>query len=432
MHRFLIGCIFLFSLHVICGKYDRSNDLFDYYAGNPQGLSVFSFLNAVLSPISLPSSLHIIYVGDCADFLSEDLLPSWSIALISYQCLVNDEDIDTCRYSLQADDRDLDFVRDSNCVKAISQSQIFYVSPSSSSFGHSVVNILLIPFHCGCHDVLHPFRITMLLFNDSLRSLGSLPVLIFAFNCDSSNTISLLATSIEAELRSQSTHPNNAASWLMLSGHCDWNFGNFFSPESKLPEHGRTGNYGEHGIRDHSNVLAAVFDEPTLRLFSSSCISALAPKLTLVPPNGSVIYCDVPFHSQFIWYFNSQLQPHAKSNSADAGILDFRSPYLTNAPAFRLQFTQEIPTVTLSCSDILPSAPLMVPLEVNFESFSSDDVDGADGDNHKFLYTLATPCSLPFDQIPGHLRAALHDAAIFNWDESNGSNEPPVLQVCVY
>jgi hypothetical protein len=432
--RLLAAFILLLSLQIIFGKYDRTNDLFDFYASNPQGLRVFSFLKAVLSPISLPASLHIIYVGDCADIWSEDLL-AWSTVLLSYQCLINDEDIDTCRYSLQADDRDLDFVRDSNCANAISQSQTVHVSPLSSSLGQSAVNMLLIPFHCGCHDVLHPLRISMQILNDSLRRLGLLPALIYAFNCNVTSTMSLLASSIEASWRSQNTLPHFsdvAASWLMLSGHCDWKAGGFNLLESEVSEHDHNFDNGGYIKPGYHNVLATVFEPQTLRHFSPGCISALAPKLSFVPANGSVIYCDVPFHSQFIWFYNSELQLHAKINSADSGILDFKSPYLTTVSAFLLQRSQEIPKLVLPCSDIVPTAPLVVPLEANFELFSTNDVDVDYGYNYKLVYALATPCSLPLDQIPSHLRAALHDAAIFTWHESNGSTIPPVLQVSAY
>jgi hypothetical protein len=111
--RFLCVSIILLSLHNVGGKYDRTNDLHDFYASNPQGLPVFSVLKALMSPSPVPPSLHVVYVGDCADFADEDeRLRSLPKTVISYQCLHNDEDVDTCRYSLQADDRDLDFVRD--------------------------------------------------------------------------------------------------------------------------------------------------------------------------------------------------------------------------------------------------------------------------------------------------------------------------------
>jgi hypothetical protein len=422
--------MFLLLLNIIWGKYDRMNDLFDFYAGNPQGLPVFSFLNAVLSPTAFPSSFHIIYVGDCADILPEEWLKSWPMVFVSYQCLVNDEDVDTCRFSLQADDRDLDFVRDASCANAISQSQNFQVSPASRSPDQSAINILLIPLHCGCHDIFHLSRIAMQFLGNFQQRLGSLPALIFASNCDITSSISMLASSIEAKLRSPGAHPNHvdhAASWIMQSGHCDWNVRNFSSLESKLPEHDYAGNYSKHGIRGYQNVLATVFDPQTLRHLSSSCLSPLPPKVSLVPPNGSVIYCDVPFDLQFMWFHDSELQPQATSNHFDAGILHFSSPYLANEPSFRLQRSQGFATVLLLCSNILPDAPLMVHLEANFESFST--VDGVDGDTFTFLYTLATPCSMPVDLIPGHLAAALRDAAIFTWDESNGSSHPPVLQV---
>ena len=70
----------------------------------------------------------------------------------------------------------------------------------------------------------------------------------------------------------------------------------------------------------------------------------------------------------------------------------------------------------------------MVPLEANFESFSADD--DFDGINYSLLFTLATPCSMPPSHIPDHIRAALHDAAVFTWDETN-STQPPVLHVRV-
>jgi hypothetical protein len=68
----------------------------------------------------------------------------------------------------------------------------------------------------------------------------------------------------------------------------------------------------------------------------------------------------------------------------------------------------------------------LVHLEANFEVFSTND--DFDGENYNLLYTLATPCSMPPAQIPDHIRAALHDAAVFTWNETN-SIRPPILHV---
>ena len=447
--RSLFGCILLLSLHIVCGKYNRTNDLYDFYASNPQGVQVFSLLNAIMSPLLPPSSLHVIYVGDCADFVDE-AMEFWSMTVISYRCLTNDEDIDTCRYSLHADDRDLDFVRDvrrstlffihclsvtfeqASCVDAItSRSEVFNVSPSPNTPESSAIHIILIPVFCGCHDVIHLGNVAMLqLQNELQRSIfGVFPVLVFAFNCEIPSSVSLLSSRIDSQLRKNYpvlVQNDDAASWTMLFGHFGWAVKDFDVLESKLPAgSGHTENCREQGIQRHPNVLATVFDAQTLRFFSA--FSPFPPSLSLTPPNGSVIYCDVPFSLQFSWLHHSVLQPLASSHRFNAGILEFRSLYLTTEATFRLQLSQEVTAGMLRCSDILPHAPLLVPLEGHFESFST--VDDADGGDYQLFYTLATPCSLPNAQIPDQYRAALFDAAIFTWDESNDSSQPPELHV---
>lgn len=431
--RLLLRFIYLLSLQIVCSKYDRTNDLFDFYAGNPLGLRVFSVLKTVISPMppmQLPSSLHVIYAGDCADF-DEDMR-AWPISMFSYQCLRNDEDIDTCRYSLQADDRDLDFVRDTSCANAIiSRSEVVAVSSSSNAPDQGVTRILLIPFHCGCHDTLHPVRVAMQVLYEFERRHGAFPALIFAFNCDVPGSISLISSRIDAQLRRDLPFiADHASPWLMLSGHCDWAAQDLGILESNQPaKNHHTGNCSEQGIQSHPNALATIFDAQMLRLLSPCCMHAIEPKLSLSPSNGSVIYCDVPFPMKFSWLHHSELQPLAFSHRFNAGILEFRSRYLTTENTFRLQLSQETTTVLLKCSDVDPHAPLLVPLEVYFESFStSDDVDG---DKYKLSYTLATPCSMPLAHIPAQHLAALRDAAIFTWDESDGSTRPPpVLHVC--
>jgi hypothetical protein len=409
-----------------------------------------------MSPLPPPSSLHVIYVGDCADFV-DDAVQSWSVTAVSYRCLTNDEDIDTCRYSLHADDRDLDFVRDvrrssaffilclsvtfkqANCVDAMtSRSEVVNVSPSPNTPDSSAIRVLLIPVHCGCHDVMHLGNVAMLqLRNEFQRSIfGVFPVLVFAFNCEIPSSVSLLSSHIDSQLRKNYpsfVQNDDAAPWTILIGHCGWavkDVKDFDVLDSKLTAHGGglTENSSEQEIQRHPNVLATVFDAQTLRFFSPCCLSAPTPSLSLTPPNGSVIYCDVPFSLQFSWLHHSVLQPLASSHRFNAGILEFRSPYLTSQAVFRLQLSPEVTAGMLRCSDILPHAPLLVPLEGHFESFSTvDDVDGGD---YQLFYTLATPCSLPNAQIPDQYRAALFDAAIFTWDESNDKSETPKLHVC--
>jgi len=424
MHRFLHGWFFLISLHIISGKYDRTNDLFDFYAGSPQGLPVVAFLKAVFKTPSFPPSLHVIYVGDCADFVAEDVGQILMIGIVSYQCLLSDEDVDTCRYSLQADDRDLDFVRDGSCSRAIaSRSQVVEVSPSSNIPQQSATSILLIPFHCGCNDFLHPSRVIMQLLQD----LGSVALsgMVFGFNCKNPDFVSLLSDEIDAQLRIREPFfADHGAPWTMQIGHCDWTGSDLHSPNSKLPASPHTGNCSGKGS---PNVLVTVFDTQMLLRLSPCFMSAISPKVSLSPRNGSVIYCDTPFPFFSSWLHHSKLQPLEISHRFNAGTLEFRSPYLTWSPSVLLQFSQEGTTVLFKCSDILPSAPLLVHLEANFELFST--IDDLDGGNLTFLYTLATPCAMPYAQISDHYRTALHHAAIFTWDESN-SIQPPVLRVC--
>jgi hypothetical protein len=419
MHRFLLGWLFLISLHIVSGKYDRTNDLYDFYAGNPQGLPIVPFLKAVFKSPFFPPSLHVIYVGDCADFVAEDVGQILMIGIVSYQCLLSDEDVDTCRYSLQADDRDLDFVRDGSCSHAIaSRSQVVEVLPSSNMPEQSATSILLIPFHCGCNDFLHPSRVIMQL----LQNLDSVALsgMVFGFNCKNPDFVSLLSDDIDAQLRTRIPFfVDHGAPWTMRIGQCDCTGSDLHSPNSKLPASPHTGKYS-------GNVVVTVFDTQMLPRLSPCFTSAISPKVSLSPRNGSVIYCDTPFPFFSSWLHHSKLQPLEISHRFNAGILEFRSPYLTSSPSILLQFSQESTTVLFKCSDILPSAPLLVHLEANFELFST--IDDLDGGNLTFLYTLATPCAMPYAQIPHHYRTALLHAAIFTWDESN-STQPPVLHV---
>ena len=420
---FVCGCLMLLSLHIICGKYARTDDLFDFYAGNPQGLHVFSLLKAVVLPSLSPPALHIIYVGDCADLFAEDTTESWLTAAISYQCLINDEDIDTCRYSLQADDRDLDYVRDNSCANAVlSRSQVVNPSPSLAVPVQSVPSIILIPFHCGCHDFAHPLQVA----TELLTSSSELQALVFAFNCKNPNSISLLSARIDTNLRK--LHPflyDDAAPWTTLIGHCDWNIRNFDLLEAKMPTQVPGGNCSKESTLNQQNVLAVAFGMQMLPHLSP-CLSALNPQLSLSPLNGSIIYCDVPFPVKFSWLHHSAWQPLAHSHRFNAGILDFKGAHLGLTTSVRLGLSGQHETVLLKCSDVLPSAPLLVHLDANFEVFSTND--DFDGENYNLLYTLATPCSMPPAQIPDHIRAALHDAAIFTWNETN-SIRPPILHV---
>jgi hypothetical protein len=428
MHQLFLAFFLFISLHIVSGKYDRTNDLYDFYAGNPQGLPVVAFLEAVFKLPSFPPSLHVIYVGDCADFVAEDAGQILSIGIVSYQCLDSDEDVDTCRYSLQADDRDLDFMRDSSCSNAIvSRSQVVEVLPSSNVPEQSATSILLLPFHCGCNDFLHPSRVTMQLLQDLDRSGVTLSGMVFGFNCKNPDFVSLFSDEIDTQLRIREPFfVDHGAPWTMRIGQCDWTGRDLHSPDSKLPASPRTENCSGKGS---PNVLVTVFDIQMLTRLSSCFTSAVSPKVSLHPRNGSAMYCDTPLPFLSSWLHHSKLQPLASSHRFNAGILEFRSPYLTSSPSFLLQFSQESTTVLLKCSDILPSAPLLVHLEASFELFST--IDDLDGGNLTFLYTLATPCAMPHAQIPYHYRTALHDAAIFTWDESNSSIQPPVLRVRV-
>jgi hypothetical protein len=368
-----------------------------------------------------------VYVGDCADILADDV-PQPSAAF-SFQCLHNDEDVDTCRYSLQADDRDLDYQRDRSCASALSfNTQTVTFSASSDVVDERAESILLLPFHCGCHDVLHAAHLAVSLLLDIQRRSGKHPTTFFAFNCPNSDSISLLSARIDMQLRDVNPHADgHAAPYAFLSGYCDWNARGPDLPECNSPVNGVSGSCDRRGARDHQNVLALVFDSGILQHLSPRCLLAVTPKLLLSPPNGSIIYCDVPFSLQFSWLHHSALQPQAHSHRFDAGLLDFTSSYLTGSAAFRLQLSGEAALVVFKCSDIVPGAPLMITVEADFESFSS--ADDTDGDSYKILYTLATPCALPLALMPLHIRSALHDAAIFTWLDSNSSTQPPYLQV---
>jgi hypothetical protein len=65
------------------------------------------------------------------------------------------------------------------------------------------------------------------------RSSGEIPALFFAFNCENPSSVSLLSTRIDMELRKM--HPfllDDAATWTMVSGHCDSNISIFDLLES--------------------------------------------------------------------------------------------------------------------------------------------------------------------------------------------------------
>jgi hypothetical protein len=317
-----------------------------------------------------------------------------------------------------------------SCANAVaSRSEVVNVSPASNAPDQTAFRILVIPFPCGFHDTLHAVRVTTLLLNEFGRSSSLFSAFVFAFNCEVPSSVHLLASKLDSQLRSDYSPliVERASPWAMFTGHCEFAINDSDLSEFKSAAHGHTGNCSERGVQGRPNVLVTVADAQILRFLSPCCLRAVAPKLSLSPSNGSVIYCDVPFPLQFSWLHHSELQPSAHSHRFNAGILEFKSPYLTTEATFSLQLLQKNTMGVLQCSHILPNAPLMLLLEGHFESYSI--IDDVDGDNYTLFYTLATPCSMPHAQIPDRLRAALHDAAIFTWDESDGSTQPPQLQV---